>query len=148
MNNEQIMQTVQTILQDIAAIKTRQKTDHDRIDENKALIKPLTIQLERLATNFEHLATQVRGSNERIDKIVENTEVRQKSLGERTGKIEVVLAQQTTVSEKLLQRMAVVEADIEAIKTKGSKRLDGIVEKVICVVIGAVIMAALYRFGF
>ena len=144
---EQISQAVQSILQDVAAIKTRQKTDHDRIDENKALIKPLTVQLERLATNFEHLATQVKGSNERIDKIVENTEVRQKSLGERTGKIEIAMAQQITISEKLLLRMAAVEQDMEAIKTKGSKRLDGIVEKVVCVVIGAAVMAILYRFG-
>jgi len=144
MNTEQ---TIQAILTDIATIKARQKTDNDRIEENKALIRPLTTQLERLATNFEHLATQVKGSNERIDKIVENAEVRQKGLGERTGRIEVAVEKQSVISEKLLQRMTAAEADIDEIKTKGSKRWEGLIEKIICVVVGAAIMAILYRFG-
>jgi len=150
-NQEQITQNIQMIQQKIAIIETKQKTDHGRIEENKALIKPLITQLERLATNFEHLITQVKGSNERMDKIVENTENRLKSQGERAGKLEIAAESQSIISQKLLKRMDDVEADVDDLKTKGSKRLDGILDgiigKVICVVLGAALMAFLHQVG-
>ena len=124
------------MLKDIAVIKIRQKTDNERIEENKALIAPLTVQLERVATNFEHLAEQMKGSNERMDKIVESSEARLRNQGERIGLV-----------EKSLERLDAIESDVEELKTKGSKRFDVIIEKVIYVVVGALVLAALYRIG-
>ena len=151
MSPEEMSKDIQLINKKIAVIETKQKNDHGRIDENKALIKPLITQLERLATNFEHLLTQVKGSNERMDKIVDNTETRLKGQGERLGEHDTAIEKLNVVSEKLLKRMDDVEGDVDELKTKGSKRwdgiLDGIIGKVICVVLGAILMFILYQVG-
>jgi DNA repair ATPase RecN len=151
MTPEQIAENIQQIQQKIAVIETTQKNDNARIEENKALIKPLITQLERLATNFEHLIVQVKGSNERMDKIVENTEVRLEDQGERISKLNTITGKLSVITDKLIERMNDVEADVDRLKTKGSKRLDyildGIIGKVICVVLGAVLMAILYYIG-
>jgi len=151
MTPEQISKAIQEMNQKIAVIETKQKNDHGRIEENKTLIKPLTTQLERLATNFEHLITQVKGSNERMDKIVDNTEIRLKGQGERLGDHDTAIEKLTVISDKLLRRVDSVETDVDELKTKGSKRwdgiLDGIIGKVICVVFGAILMFILYQFG-
>ena len=151
MNQDQVIDTIQSMQKQIAVIETKQKNDHGRIDENKALIKPLIVQLERLSTNFEHLITQVKGSNERMDKIVDNTENRLKSQGERVGSLETASETQRVIAEKLLKRMDDVETDVDELKTKGSKRWDGIwdgvIGKVICVVLGAILMFILYQVG-
>jgi len=150
-NPDQVASTIQSMQKQIAVIETKQKNDHGRIDENKALIKPLIVQLERLSTNFEHLITQVKGSNERMDKIVDSTEGRLKSQGERIGALETSSETQRVIAEKLLKRMDDVEADVDELKTKGSKRWDGIwdgvIGKVICVVLGAILMFILYQVG-
>jgi len=151
MTPEQMAESIRLIQQKIAVIETRQKNDNGRIEENKALIKPLITQLERLATNFEHLIVQVKGSNERMDKIVENTEVRLEDQGERISNLNSTTGKLSIITDKLIERMNDVEVDVDGLKTKGSKRLDyildGIIGKVICVVLGAVLMAILYYFG-
>ena len=143
MTPKQIEQSLQTILQDIATIKARQKTDHDRIEENKFL----ATQIHKLAANLEHLTHQLKGQNERVDRLVDSFEDQLKTQGLRIGKLETTMQTQTIISEKLLEQMDKLETDTEDLKMKGSRRWDGIVEKGLCVVIGAILMYFLYRFG-
>jgi len=143
MTQEKVEQTLQSILQDVAKIKARQQTDHNRIEENKALIRPLITQLERLATNFEHLISQVRGSNERMDKIVDNNEIRLKSQGERIGNVETDLE---NVRQSVIN-ISDLEDRIKKIETKGAKRWESIIEKIILLAVGAIVMYFLARFG-
>ena len=140
-------QTVQYILQDIVEIKTKQNTDHSRIEENKALVAPI----HKLSANIEHLTAQLKGQNERIDKLVDVSEGRLKGQGERIGKIESIAEKQTVIIQKLQKRIEVLEKDVDDIRTKGSKRLDGIIDgalgKIVCVVLGAILMFVFYQFG-
>ncbi|MCL2215375.1 MAG: hypothetical protein FWB91_00010 [Defluviitaleaceae bacterium] len=155
MSPEQLAQDMQDLRLKVNTIETKQKNDHGRIEDNKNLIRPLTTQLERLATNFENLIAQVKGSNERMDEIVKNTHSSLKDHGERLGGHDIALERQTVISDKLLKRMDAVEADVDELKTKGSKRWDGIMEgisgKIICMLLGGLgvllLVAARYFIG-
>ena len=48
MTPDQVSQSIHAINQKIAVIETKQKNDHGRIDENKALIKPLIIRKRQI----------------------------------------------------------------------------------------------------
>ena len=154
MQDRAYQQAIQEIQQRLAVIETKQKNDHGRIDENKALIKPLTTQMERLTTSIEHLIDQVKGSNERMGKMAEKIDESLRGQGERIGDHDTAIERLTVISEKLIKRMDSVESDVDELKTKGSRRLDsikdGIIGKVICVGIGVIIPIAffiLYRLG-
>ena len=139
----QVVQTQQQMLQDITVIKTKQNTDHNRIEENKAL----ATQIHKLAANLEHLTEQLRGQNERVDKLVDSLEARLKSQGERIGDLERTSETRAILLDKYAKRMETLEKHAEETKTKGARKWDAVVEKIILVVIAAVMGAVLYGVG-
>ena len=72
---------------------------------------------------------------------------RLKSQGERIGKLETSAETQSVISTKHQGRLEALENDVDYLKTKGSRRWDGIIEKAACVIVGAIIMFVLYQFG-
>ena len=110
-------------------------------------IQQMLQEMTRLATNFENLIVQFKASNERIDRMVDHDKVRAKSQGERMGKLELEATAQAVNIEKILKNLESIETDVNDLKTKGSKRWDNIIEKVICVALGAIAMTILYRIG-
>ena len=147
MTEDQMSQKIHSMMQVITEIKTKQNNDHLRIEENKSL----GMQIHKVSINLENLTEQLKGQNERMDKLMDTYDTRLSRQGERVGKCEISLESQSVITEKLLKRMDDVEADVDDIKTRGSKRLDGILDgvigKVICVVLGAILMFILYQFG-
>jgi len=144
MTSEQMVQAIQDLKQENTMIKTKQNNDHTRIEE----IKGLATQIHKLAASVEHLAEQTREQNVRIEKFIEAFDARLGKQGERIGSLETVAERRAVVLEKHQKRIEGLEKDVDELKTKGSRRWDGAVEKVICVVIGAVIMTVLYSIGF
>ena len=140
MNIEQVVQGIQ---QDIAVIKTKQNNDHLRIEENKTL----GMEIHKLSANLKHLTEQLRGQNERMDKLINTYDTRLNTQGERIGTVEAHSNVQKVINDKVLKRLVNIENDVDELKTKGSRRWDGIVEKVGYVIVGAVIMFILYQFG-
>jgi len=121
-------------------------------------IQAMAVQMERLATGLEHMTIQMRGQNERMDKIVDNTATSMKEQGERVGKLEIGSETQVVVISKLTKRVDGIEDDIKGrlektelavneLKTRGSRRLDGIIDKITCVAVGAAVMYFMARFG-
>lgn len=177
MSPEQMSQALQQLMQEITVIKTKQDNDHTRIEENRRFsqdVGKLTVNLENLTTQLkkqnerldkhidtfdERLDKHIDTFDERLDKLVGSfddrlgkhidvCDSRFKTQGERVGALESVAGERKLVIDKLLKRTECLEADVKEIQTKGSRRWDGVVEKVICVVIGAAIMAVMYNFGF
>ena len=147
MNIEQVVQEIQ---REIAVIKTKQNNDHTRIEENKTL----GTEIHKLSANLMHLTEQLKGQNERMDKLINTYDTRFISYdtrfnnqGERLGAVESHLNVQKVMIDKVLKRLDDVESYVDYIRTKGSRRWDGIVEKVGLVIVGAVIMFILYQFG-
>ena len=143
MNPEQMTQSIQEMMQEIAAIKTKQNNDHVRIEENKTL----ATQIHKVSVNLEHLTDQLKGQNERMDKLIDTYDARLKSQGERIGKLETIAETQSLILEKFQKRLETLENDVEEIKTKGAKRWEGIVEKVIFFIVGAVLMFLAAQIG-
>ena len=144
MNVEQVVQEIQ---QEIVAIKTKQNNDHNRIEENKAL----GMEIHKVSVNLGHLTEQLKGQNERMDKLIDSYDARLKSQGERIGdigtKVGGLTKVQEVLNEKMLKRLDAVEKDVDEFKTKGSRRWDGIVEKIIFLTVGAIIMFLLAQIG-
>ena len=136
-------QTVQGMQQEIAVIKTKQNNDHARIEENKAL----GLEIHKVSVNLGHLTEQLRGQNERMDKLINTYDTRLNTQGERIGSVEAHAKVQEVVNGKVLKRLDDVECDVDELKTKGSRRWDGVVEKVVFVIVGAILMFILYQFG-
>ena len=86
-------------------------------------------------------------TNERMAKESDMMNERLKSHGERLGMVEKSSNTSTLLIEKLAKRVEDNEVDIKEIKLKGSKRWDGMVEKIVCVIIGAVFMFIFYQVG-
>ena len=140
MNLEQAIQDIQ---KDIAVIKTKQNNDHARLEETKAL----SSEIHKMSINIGNLTEQIKGQNERTDKLINDYNSRLQNQGVRIGAVEVQAKAQEVVSETVLKRLDAVEGDVDGLKTKGTKRWDGVVEKIIFVVVGAGVMFVLSRLG-
>ena len=143
MNIEDIAKTINEISQDVATIKTEQK----HYSENISALQPLAEQVVELNANLKNLVAQVRDANGSMAKMFESTDKRLTRHGERIGPLESGIEKHGLAIERLAKRMDDSEADIREIMMKGSKRWDGIVEKVVCVIIGAVMMFLFYHIG-
>ena len=141
---EQWQETMQGVLQDITVIKTKQNNDHARIEE----IKGLATQIHKLAASVEYLAEQTKEQNARIEKFIAAFDARLTRQGERTGNLETVAEGRGVVLDKHQTRIENLEKDVDELKTKGSRRWEGIVEKIAYVLIGAIAGAFLYFIGF
>jgi len=132
------------IVKEITEIKTMQKSDRERIGE----IRDIAAPIHKLVANVEHLVIQMREQNLRTDKVVDMYDARMSKQGKRIGDVEKDAEGRNVMVNKHQKRIEDLESDVEEIKTKGSKRLDGFIEKIALVIIGAVIATLLYNIGF
>ena len=151
MNIEQVVQKVQ---QDITAIQTKQNNDHVRIEENKNLaaqFHELNSNLKIQCAKIEHLTNQLEGQKSSLDKLIGKYDTKLTGQGERVGSIERAYETLSVTLNKLQECVNNLETDVENLKSKGSKRwdsiIDGIIGKIIYVVVGATLMFFLYQFG-
>ena len=143
MNIEDVAKTINEISQDMATIKAEQKHYSDNI----SALQPLAEQVVELNANLKNLVVQVRDANGSMTRMFESTDKRLTRHGERLGPLESGVEKLGLIIDKLTKRMDDSETDIREIKMKGSKRWDGMVEKVVCVVVGAIAMFLLYQIG-
>ena len=79
-----MQEQITTILQDIAGMKEKLSSAHKRIDK----AEDVTQHIHRLASNVESLADQIKGQNERMEKMFESLERRLKSQDDRVTALE------------------------------------------------------------
>ena len=143
MNIEDVAKTINEISQDVATIKAEQK----HYNENISALQPLAEQVVELNANLKNLVVQVRDANGSMARMFESTDKRLTRHGERIGPLESSVEKHGLIIDKLAKRMDDSESDIKEIKMKGSKRWDGIVEKIVYVAVGAAVMFLLYQIG-
>ena len=144
---DDVARSINEMQKEITAIKVKQTNDNDRIMEFKSLIGPV----EKLTVNLENLTLQLKGQNERIDKLhtsmQEQVSLQGVRHGERLGELERFKESHSLIAVKHGDRIKDVESYVEEQKTKGTKFLGGVAEKAMYTVIGAAIMFLLYRIG-
>ena len=145
MSMDEITRTIVEMQQEITALKVKQDNDHDRINEHRSL----NDSVQRLNVNFENLTEQLRGQNQRIDKlhnaIQEQVNLQGVRHGERLGELEKFKESHMLIAAKHSDRLKDVESYVDEQKSKGTKFLGGIAEKVMYTAIGAAVMFLLYR---
>ena len=147
MSMDEITRVIGEMQNDITTLKVRQDNDHDRINEHRSL----NDSVQRLNVNFENLTEQLRGQNQRIDRlhttIQEQLNLQGVRHGERLGDLEKFKEAHMLIAVKLSDRLRDVEAYVDEQKSKGSKLLGGMAEKVVYTLIGAAIMFLFYQIG-
>ena len=154
MDSQQMESRVGNLSQDVAIIKAK----FESIEEDMSSFKHLPVLTAQLQGSIENLTAEIRTNNERITKSMEMTNERiikeHESVndrltrhGERIGKTEKGGETNALLIEKMAARLDSLESDVKEIKMKPSKRWDGMVEKVVCVVVGAIAMFLLYQLG-
>ena len=154
MDNHQMENRVGSLSQDVAIIKAR----FESMEEDMSAFKHLPVLTAQLQGSIENLTAEIRTNNERITRSMEMTNERiikeHESVndrltrhGERIGKCEKNSDANVLLIEKMTKRVDDAETDIKEIKLKGSKRWEGITEKVMYGVILAVMMFLLYQVG-
>ena len=96
------------LIQTVAKLEERLESFDRRITKNE----DMTLQIHELASSVKSLSNEVRGSNERMEKILTSLDDRLKTQGERIGELE----------------------------KRGSKKLESIVATVVTVLVTAVVM--------
>ena len=144
---ESVAQSIQEMQMMIERIRANQENDHARIEEHKKLMEPIS----QLPVKFDNLAEQIKGQNQRSDKFYDSIKGQLATQGtrhgERIGALEGNVSSQAAILEKLQKRSDGFDAFVDEQKTKGNKLLGGIFEKIVCFIIGAVLMFVLYQFG-
>ena len=147
MSMDEMAKNIGELQREITGIKVKQNNDHDRINEHRSL----NDSVQRLNVNFENLTEQLRGQNQRIDRlhttIQEQLNMQGVRHGERLGELEKFKESHMLIAAKHGDRIKDVEGYVEEQKTKGSKFLGGIVEKIVYVSVGAAVMFLLYQIG-
>ena len=147
MSMDEITRVIGEMQNDITTLKVKQDNDHDRINEHRSL----NDSVQRLNVNFENLTEQLRGQNQRIDRlhatIQEQVSLQGVRHGERLGELEKFKESHMLIAVKHSDRLKDVESYVDEQKSKGTKFLGGIAEKVMYTIIGAAIMFLLYRIG-
>ena len=139
MTMEQMTQKVNDMEKELAVIRVKQNNDHTRIEENKVM----STQIHKCTSMLEHLTAQFSNQNEQWNRYISSFDQRMKEHGERIGDVELTVGKHTVVIPKITQRLDDTEASVDELKTKGSKRLEGIMDGVIVKVIFMVLGAAL-----
>ena len=144
MSTEQLTQSINNIQKEVSEIKAKQEIGLKSQDENTNI----SVQIGKLTVKLENLTEQIKGQNERFDRVIDTFDSRLKNQGERIGEQSTIIKTQTLLLEKLTKRVDSLESHMDDIRTKGSKKLSFILDKVIYVAVGIAVMYVLYRFGF
>ena len=140
--NEQLTVNEQ-MLQKVSKLEMWNEEHEKRITKNEAL----TVQIHTLIASVEGLSKEVKGFGERQDKMMSIIDDRLKTHGERIGELEKFRESHTLVLAKHGERLKELECFVDKQKTKGTRFLGSIAEKVAWVVAGAVAMFLLYQVG-
>ena len=147
MSMEEMAKNIGEMQREITAIKVKQNNDRDRLNENKSLNE----SVQRLNVNFENLTEQLKGQNQRIDKLYtamqEQVSLQGVRHGERLGDLEKFRESHALISVKHGDRLKDVESFVEEQKTRGNRFLGSIAEKIMYTAIGAAVMFLLYQVG-
>ena len=147
MNTEQLTQSMNTIqqeLRELSEMKAWKDIGMKLLGENNNI----SMQIGKLTVNIENLIEQLRGQNERVDRLVDTFDARLKNQGERIGEQSTISKTQTLLIEKLTKRIDDHDTHIDELRMRGSRKLGFIIDKIIYVAIGIGVMYVLYRFGF
>ena len=148
MNIDRLNDNMQALASDLASVKAKQ----DGLLKNFEGLQNLAVEMGRLNVNLENLANQTAQNGENLVRFSETMGERIKGQGERIGGMERNVERNSLLIEKNSTRLDLVETKLEEIKLRGVKRLngivDGIVDKLIYVFVGAAIFYLIYRMGF
>ena len=134
--NEQLLQKVSTL--------EKWNEEHERrINKNESL----TVQIHTMIASVDNLSKEVKALGERQDKMMVIIDERLKTHGERMGELEKFKESQALAISKYGDRLKDLECYIDKQKTKGTRLLSSIAEKIAWVVAGAVVMFLLYQIG-
>lgn len=139
MTKENIEKSINKLLNDIAEIKTKQKIDNTKIEETMTI----ATQIHRLVANVENLTDHLKEQNKRIDRLVDTWYIRIKEQDDKIGNLEI----KTVIMDGLLKRTERLEEKIEHHETKGSRQWEGMIERIIIVIITAIVVYSLGSFG-
>ena len=131
------------LLQRIAKLEMENAGHERRINKSEEM----TVEMHRMVSSVDNLSREVKSLGERQDRMIETIKGSLKTQGERTGELEKFREAHAIIASKHGDRLRELEGFVEAQKTKGTKFLGSIAEKVAWVVAGAVAMYALYQLG-
>ena len=131
------------LLQRVAALEKWNMEHERRINKSEEM----TVEMHRMVSSVDNLSREVKSLGERQDKMLETIKGSLKTHGERTGELEKFRETHALIASKHGDRLRELEGFVEAQKTKGTRFLGSIAEKVAWVVAGAVVMYALYQLG-
>ena len=147
MNIEQVSKMTLDHTKDIEALKGSVKTAFNRLDS----FDKVADSVHELAKNVAAMTSELRQANIKSSEDLKDIKHGQRRQGERLGQIEMDTKAQAIISEKILKRLEKVENDVDEIQSKGSRRWesigDGIISKIICLVLGAMAMIVMYQIG-
>ena len=93
--------------------------------------------------HFEHRLTEVEARSKSNTKRLNEVECRQQALED----LAATMAKMTTKQDHMESDVKDIKADVKAIKEKPAKRWESVVEKIILVIVGAVLTLLLQRVG-
>ena len=141
---EKLAQSVQNMQREFSEMKAWQDLSLKRLEETS----DLSAQIGKLTANIESLTNQLKGQNERVDKLVDSYETRLRNHGERIGRLSAESEKQFLLIEKLTKKVEANAGYIDEVRMKGSKHMSQIIERTIYVVVGIVLVYIAYRLGF
>ena len=128
------------VMKQLAVMEAQQKSDQQQIADNKSVIA----QIHRLSVNMEHMTKQ-------MDKLVESFDNRMRSQGERLGNLESLPASLKMIVEKIesiSNSQIGLDERLKKIETKGSKRWESVVEKIVLGIVATGLLYVMARIGF
>ena len=136
MNNEELLQR-------IAKLEMWNAEHERRINKGEEM----TAQIHRMVASVDNLSKEVKTLGERQDRMLETIKSSLTKQGERTGELEKFRESQGLLAAKHGDMLKELLCYVDRQKTKGSRLLGSIAEKVALVAAGAVGALLLYQLG-
>ena len=93
--------------------------------------------------NYEHRLTEVEERSKENLRRIEDVEKRQDNLEELTTTVRVLATREENVENTVEE----IKMDVKSLTNKPAQRWEGIVDKIIFTVVGAIVMYILTQFG-